>query len=156
VPTGAILANTYPAIVAPYKNSLTSSLISTIITQINAEVNFGLTFNQVDQTWVNIPPSSIGSDNSWLLKFVYNQGTYAVSSRTLQYVFASAGQTSFYFDPTVRVYDSTTGVTVPDIIKILKINSRPNNNIPIGTDISWQIYNTINDTAGYASSNCLG
>ena len=153
VPTGAILGNAYPTIVAPYKNSLTSSLISTIITQINAEVNFGLTFDQVDQIWVNIPPSSIGSDNSWLLKFVYNQGTYAVSSRTLQYVFASAGQTSFYFDPTVRVYDSTTGVTVPDIVKILKINSQPNNNIPIGTDILWQIYNTINDAAGYANTS---
>ena len=153
VPTGAILGNAYPTIVAPYKNSLTSSLISTIITQINAEVNFGLTFDQVDQIWVNIPPSSIESDNSWLLKFVYNQGTYAVSSRTLQYVFASAGQTSFYFDPTVRVYDSTTGVTVPDIVKILKINSQPNNNIPIGTDILWQIYNTINDAAGYANTS---
>jgi hypothetical protein len=153
VPTGAILANTHPVIVAPYKNTLTSSLISTIITQINAEVNFGLTFDQINQTWINIPPGSIQSNNTWLLKFVYNQGTYAVSSRTLQYVFASAKETSFYFDPTVRVYDSTTGVTVPDTIKILKINSQPGSNTPIGTDILWQIYNTINDAAGYANTS---
>jgi hypothetical protein len=152
VPTGAILANTYPVIVAPYKNTLTSSLISSIITQINAEVNFGLTFDQINQTWINIPPSSIQSNNTWLLKFTYNQGTYAVSSRTLQYVFASVKETSFYFDPTVRVYDSTTGVTVPDTIKILKINSQPGSNTPIGTDMLWQIYNTINDAAGYANT----
>ena len=153
VPTGAVLANTQPTVIAPYKNSLTSGLISTIITQINAEVNFGLTFDQLNQVWVNIPPSSIGSNNTWLLKFTYNQGTYTVSSKILQYIFASARETSFYFNPGVRVYDSTTGVSVVDTIKILKINSQPGSNTPIGSDITWQIYDTINDSAGYANAD---
>jgi hypothetical protein len=157
VPSGALLSDSdldwNYCIIPPYKNDLTTGLISTIITQINAKVNFGLTYDQVDQTWVNIPPASIGSNSTWLLKFVYSQGTYTVSSKILQYIFASAGETNFYFDPTVRVYDSITGRTITDIIKILKINTQPNSSYPMGVDVAWQVYDTITDPSGYADTD---
>lgn len=149
VPTGSIVSSIIP----PIKNDLTGSVITTIASQIQLMVNFGLTFDQVNQVWVNIPPSQIGSSTNWLLKFTYNAGLYNIQYKTLQYSFASVSETNFYFDPSVKVYDSTIGAPVTDLIKILKINSQPGNNTPIGTDIIWDIYNVITANDGYVSRN---
>ena len=149
VPTGSVVSSIIP----PIKNDLNGSVITTIASQIQLMVNFGLTFDQVNQVWVNIPPSQIGSSTNWLLKFTYNAGLYNIQYKTLQYSFASASETSFYFDPSVKVYDSTIGAPVADLIKILKINSQPDNNTPIGTDIIWDIYNVITANDGYVSRN---
>jgi hypothetical protein len=145
VPTGAVLTSIIPAL----KNDLTASVISTIATQIAAQVNFGLTFDQVNQVWVNIPPSSIGSSTNWLLKFTYTAGLYNIQYQSLIYSFASASDTNFYYDPTVKVYDSVIGATISDTIKILKINSQPGNNAPLSSDITWNIYNVVTETDGY-------
>ena len=97
--------------------------------------------------------SQIGSSTNWLLKFTYNAGLYNIQYKTLQYSFASASETNFYFDPTVKVYDSTIGAPVADLIKILKINSHPGNSTPLGTDIIWDIYDVITANDGYVSRN---
>jgi len=157
VPTGAILSDEgligANSIIPPYQTDLSTSLIGTAISQINAKVNFGLTYDQENQTWINIPPASISASTDWLMKFTYNQGRYTVQSKILKYVFSSVGETTFYFDPTVRVYDSTTGTTVPDTVKVLKINTEPGSNSPIGKDIVWQIYNNVVDVTGYAETD---
>jgi len=153
VPTGAILSDSNlggnVAIIPPYKNDLSNSLIATIISQIEATVNFGLYYDQVNQTWANILPSDIGTSTNWLLKFTYNQGLYTINYRVLEYTFGSAGGTRFYFDPEVRVYNSATGLNVSDIIKILQINSQPNSGSPLANDLVWQIYNTFTESDGY-------
>ena len=163
VPDGAVLSDPNltgaNAIIPAYKNDLSTSLITSIITQINAKVNFELTFDQENQEWINIPPMSIGSRNDWeadsskLIRFEFNQGAYRVYNKVLNYVFASAGETTFYFDPTVRVYNSATGTTVSDTIKVLKVNSMPHSSEPIGVDVSWQVYNHIVDNTGYADTS---
>jgi hypothetical protein len=153
VPTGAILSDSNltgtDAIVAPYKVDLSSSLITILINQILTKVNFGLTFDQVNQTWKNIVPADIGSSTDWLLKFTYNQGNYTISYRSLQYVFSSTKKTKFYFDPTSRVYDSSIGKNITDTIKILNINTKPDSFDKLDSDIIWQIYNTIVQPDGY-------
>jgi hypothetical protein len=148
VPTGATLTTIIP----PYKNDLSSNLISTIASQISSQVKFGLTYDQINQVWVNIPSTAIDSSTNWLLKFGYNAGIYTMQYRSLTYSFASAAHTNFYFDPTVKVYDSSIGATVSDTIKILKINSQPNSNVPLGVDLTWQIYNVITESDGYVNS----
>jgi hypothetical protein len=161
VPEGAILSDTdllgNNAIIPTYKNDLTTGLISTVVTQIKALLNFGLRYNTDVRVgtfgsygvWQNITPSEIGNSTDWLLRFTYNQGLYTIEYRTLEYTFASAGNTKFYFDPTVRVYNSSTGTNVTDTIKILKINSKPNETDALDNDVVWQIYNTITATDGY-------
>ena len=165
VPTGAILSNVSlsgaEAIVPAYKNDLSTSLISTVITQIKAQLNFGLKYNTTVRVqyadgsygpygvWENIAPADIGSSNAWVLKFTYNQGLYTINYRNLEYTFASAGNTKFYFDPTVRVYNSIIGTNVKDTIKILKINTKPNSTAALDNDVVWQIYNIITATDGY-------
>lgn len=161
VPEGAILSNSalagVAAIIPAYKNDLSTDLIGTVITQIKALLNFGLRYNTGVQNgtfgsygvWQNIAPADIGNSTDWLLKFTYNQGLYTIEYRTLEYTFASNGNTKFYFDPTVRVYNSTTGTNVADIIKILKINAKPTDTTQLDNDVAWQIYNTITAADGY-------
>lgn len=161
VPSGAILSDVNRlganAIVPAYKNDLDSGLISTIITQIKTLLNFGLRYNRTARVgtygsygvWENIGPSAIGSSTDWVLKFTYSQGLYTINYRSLEYAFASAGDTKFYFDPTVRVYNSTTGTNVNDIVKILKINTKPGSTSKLDNDVVWQIYNTITAADGY-------
>ena len=159
VPNNAIMSDTVLAgsncIVAPYKNNLGAALISTMINQILAKVNFGLTYDQVNQTWVNILPSVIDNpDTEWILKFKYTQGLYTVYYRNISYVFASAGKTHFYFDPTSKAYDSTTGLVAADFIKILKINTKPDlSGTALTNDVMWQIYNTVTESDGYVNQN---
>ncbi len=161
VPTGAILSDVSlagaNAIIPAYKNNPGSSLISTMITQIKALLNFGLRYNPTvlnteDGTygaWENINPADIGSSSDWILKFVYNQGIYTIFYRVVEYSFSSAGNTKFYFDPTVRVYNSSTGTNVADTIKILKINTKPSSTQALDNDVVWQIYNNIVESDGY-------
>jgi hypothetical protein len=169
VPTGAILGNVSltgaEAIVPAYKNDLSTGLITTVITQIKTLLNFGLKYNTAARVqyedgtygpygvWQNIAPADIGSSTDWILKFTYNQGLYTINYRTIEYTFASAGNTKFYFDPMVRVYNSSTGTNVNDIVKLLKINTKPNSVESLDNDLIWQIYNTITATDGYVDKN---
>ena len=148
VPTGSVLNS----IVPPYKTTLTTSVINQIIAYIQTNVNFGLYYDQVNQIWNYISPTTIGSSTNWMIKFNYSQGLYTVTYKTMEYTFASAGETVFYFDPSVRVYNSTTGSTITDTVKILGINTTPNANVALGQDVSWQIYNTVTATDGYVDN----
>lgn len=150
VPNSAILNSIIP----PYKNSLPSELIAILISQIRAQVNFGITYDQLNQIWVNILPADISADDSWLVKFTYNQGLYTVNNRSLKYSFASAGNTKFYFDPTSKVYNSATATNIPDTIKVLKTNTQPGTppQSPLVNDVVWQIYNTIVEPDGYVDN----
>jgi hypothetical protein len=147
VPSGAILNSN--SIIPAYKNDVANDLISTIVTQVQAHVNFGLRFNQLTQSWENILPSAIENSTDWLLKFEYRFGLYDVKYKTLTYSFSSAGNTKFYYDPLSKVYSSATGTNVNDTIKILKINQKPNSTEMLETDNIWQIYNTIAESDGY-------
>ena len=86
IPTGAVLQTIIP----PFKNTLTNSLIGNVANQIYSQVNFGLTYDQVNQVWVNIPPSQISSSTNWLLKFTYSAGLYNIQYHNLNYIFTSA------------------------------------------------------------------
>jgi len=149
VPTGAIVKSIIPA----FKNDFSTTLINTIASQISAKVNFGLYFDQVNQVWANILPANIGSSTTWLLKFTFNAGLYNIQYRKLTYAFSSASETKFYFDPSVKVYNSVLGTTINDTINILKINPYLSTSVPIGTDVAWNIYNVITAADGFVDSS---
>lgn len=159
VPTGAILSDENltgeNCVVPAYKNDLSTTLINTLITQIKAKVNFGLIFDQVNQVWKNILPADIGSSTDWLLKFIYTQGYYTISYKSLAYSFSTNGSTKFYFDPNTRVYNSMTGLNVNDTIKLLKINTMPDSTDSLGEDVTWQIHDVITYADGYVDDSTV-
>ncbi len=145
VPTGAVLESIMP----PLMNDLSANLVSTLSQQIASYSNFGLTYDEINQTWINISPADISTSTNWLVKCLYNAGLYTVQYRTLEYSFASAAETNFYFDPSAKIYDPATGSTVNDSIKVLRINSYPGNSSPIGQDLTWNVYGVITAPDGY-------
>lgn len=159
VPNGAVISGPTlqgnASIIPTYKNNLSNGLVTTIVGQITAKTNFGLTYDQVNLTWKNIPPSDIGitPESGWLMKFSYNQGLYSIQYKTLNYAFSSTNSTKFYFDPSVKVYDSVSGENISDSIKLLKINTKPDAVAPLDNDIIWQIYDVITAADGYVDTS---
>jgi hypothetical protein len=162
VPTGALLSSPTAGpgkncIIPAYMNSFSTDLVTTIVNQILTEVNFGITYDQANQTWKNISSAAIATDDSWMMKFTFNAGIYNVQYRNLVYSFSSAGSTVFYFDPTVRVYNSQIGEAINDIIKILKINPTPGPGAqpPLESDVVWQVYDVAKSADGYIDNTQL-
>lgn len=152
VGTGSII----DSIIPPLKTDISNSLVTTIANQLLSEVNFGLNYNQTTQEWVNIPPADLAtaiSTGNWLITLTYTTGLYNIQYRKLEYTFSSVAQTKFYFDPTVKVYDSVIGTTVSDSVTVLKINSQPDNNSPLDEDVRYKIYGVITEADGYVDGS---
>jgi hypothetical protein len=165
IPTGAVLSSIIPV----FKTSLPSTtFINQLARQLQSYQNIGLSYNVATQSWQVILPQDLnlgafsltnqgdvtgtGLDSSWLVAFAYNGINYNLVYRGLQYVFQSAAETRFYFDPDVRTFDSKTGLTLTDQIKILKTNNLPDSSSPIGQDQTWYIYKNVVQTDGYTDN----
>ena len=171
VPSGAIIADY--GITPVFKNSFTSVTISAIVAKVVARNNFALRYDLVTQAWAfisdaNIDTSKIFStsyigditgqhkDASWLIRFEYsNIIGYTIFYRDLSYVFESFSETNFYFDNDVKVYDSVSGKTIHDQVKVLAVNPAPlgSSRVSLGIDYPWYIYKSIIETDGYQNQN---
>lgn len=166
VPAGAKLAQVIPV----FKNSLDSTLITTIVARVVALDTFALRYDTRSETWYIVEPQDIGNgafsessagnttgtnaDTSWLIKFEYlNSVGHTIWSRGLNYIFESTLETKFYFDKNVRVFDTKSGTTIHDQIKVLGVNPQPDNTSPFGVDYTWYIYGNIVETDGYENQN---
>jgi hypothetical protein len=147
VPTGAIPIQVIPLFVTDIPVSVQQSVVS----QIALNQNFGLGYNNLTATWYVITSNNLdtnasfslanaqstagtNSDASWLIQATFNGSTYTVVSRSLDYYFGSVLQTRFFFYTSDPIYDSRTGTVIRDYVNVLKINSRPDGFVPLGTD----------------------
>lgn len=149
IPTGSIIDYIIPA----YQNSLSSSFVAQIVNLIKRYQNFGLAYNASQQSWEIISNANLVND-TWTIRLIYNNlnSEYTVSYRGLEYVFNSPYENTFYFDQDVKIYDSKTASTVTDTVKVLKTNTRPTNNLPLGLDSNWQIYKKYVELDGYTNN----
>jgi hypothetical protein len=161
VPNGAIAVAVY----AVFDTDFSTALVDSIVGYVQAYEDFGLRYDIDTTSWKLILPgdldtgefnlgyagntSSTGLDASWLIRFKTVGQTYTVLYRGLNYVFESVKETNFYFDNTVKVFDPKTGFTVHDNIKILKVNSNPDDVNPLALDYTWYIYKNIIEVDGY-------
>jgi len=166
VPTGAIASEIY----AVFNINLLDSLITNMISYIQAFEDFALRYDITASEWKIIKPSDVSSktkfdltyegdvsgtqlDQSWIIKFETVGETYIVHYRGLQYAFESVQETNFYFDDQVKVFDPVTGNTIYDQVKVLKINTKPDSSEQLGLDYSWYIYKNIVEADGYENPN---
>lgn len=173
VPTGAIVSEIIPV----FENDFSASLLQTMLGQVQVYKTFGLRYstglngagNQETAGWHIInsqnlggdtfdlttagDTTSTGADSSWLVKLVYDGDQYIVSYRGLDYVFESEIETKFYFDEKVKVFDSKTGQTLNDQIKLLKVNSKPDSYEPLGQNLTWFVYKNIVEADGYINNH---
>lgn len=178
VPTSAEIVEIIPV----FKNSISSELATTITDKVIALETFGLGYNTDTEAWYlidetnvssnDIPfslatagdTSSSNSDSSWIIKLSYDTPLgHVIWYRGLDYIFESTIETKFYFDNQVRVFDSKTGTTIHDQIRLLGINSQPDpvqigvddddqpitGRLPLGVDYVWYVYRNIVESDGY-------
>jgi hypothetical protein len=165
VPTGAMLDEIVPV----FKNDLPASFISEMLSLIQLYKNFGIRYDILTQRWDIIKSQNLnegnfsydytgdesgqGLDSSWLIKFIHQNGQYTVGYRALDYFFESLAETKFYFDDRVKVFDTKTGQTFRDQIKVLKVNSEPDSTNSIGQDLTWYIHKSIVEPDGFENNS---
>ena len=151
VPTGALIDKIIPV----YKNSFGTGFRDIVVNNIFNYINFGLAYSSTQQTWRLITAAALATDTSWYLKFVYNNTTdqYTITYRGLDYIFHSPMETTFYFDKSLKIYDSKTASVIYDHIKILKTNSLPDTPGALGRDVTWSVYNQVVDADGNIDSS---
>ena len=155
---------------AVFNNNFTNSLVAQMVSYIQAFANFGLRYDVQSGTWKIITPQDLNTedrfsltnagntsgqalDSSWIIAFQTVGQTYTVSYRGLNYVFESVQETNFYYDGTTKIFDAATGVTIRDEIKILKVNSNPDNANPLALDYIWNVYKSVTNVDGYVDIN---
>ena len=155
---------------AVFNVAFSNALVSTMVGYIQAFANFGLRYDVGTAMWTMITPQDLNTssafslanagdtsghalDNSWLIKFETVGKTYTVSYRGLDYIFESVQETNFYYDGRTKIFDAKTGLTVRDSIKVLKVNSNPDDANPLALDYTWNIYKSITEVDGYTDIN---
>jgi len=164
VPSGAVVESVYPV----FKNSLTNSFSDIVVTNIKNLKDFGVSYDYVKQTWRIITADNLnitGSfslayqndttgtnlDDSWLIRFSFQNTGYLAYYRGVEYVFHSVSETTFYFDNKTKIYDTKSGSVIRDQIKLLKSNSKPDSASPLGQDQVWHIYRSYLESDGYVN-----
>jgi len=162
VPTGAIIDSIIPKFATNWPSSLSVQIANNILSY----KTFGLRYSLTAQSWDIVQEADLdnvrefswayagntsgtGLDASWFVKFSFFDQSYTVISRGYQYLFESAKETRFYFDPDVKVYDSRTATTRKDIIKILRTNSLPDSADPLYYSKSFNVWNKVVGSDGY-------
>ena len=152
VPSDAIPTQVIPVLVT----TLPPAIIANITDQIILYRNFGLGYNNLTATWYVITSTNLdvdaefslanaqstagtNSDASWLFQFITDGDNYTVSSRSLVYSFGSVLQTRFFFETGQNIYDTRTGTTIRDFIKVLRSNSQPDSNVALPNDYFLRI-----------------
>ena len=162
VPTGSVCSQVIPLFVT----DLGTDVRNDAAAQIELYRNFGLGYNNLTKTWYLITSNNLAIDAtwsqayagntsgtnldaSWFLQFVTDGESYTVTSRALNYYFGSVLQTRFFFYGDEQIYDSRTGTTIRDFVKVLKTNSKPDSNLPLESDISMRIIDQPVQPDGY-------
>ncbi len=147
-----------------------AALVQTMVGYVQAYANFGLRYDTASGSWKIISPQDLklnsefdltyagntsgqALDASWIIAFQTVGKTYTVSYRGLNYVFESVLETNFYYDGATKIFDATTGLTINDQIKVLKINNQPDNSYPLALDYTWYVYKSITEVDGYIDTN---
>jgi hypothetical protein len=155
---------------AVFNNNFPNSLVAQMVSYVQAFANFGLRYDVQSGTWKIITPQDLNTvdafsltnagntsgqalDSSWIIAFQTVGQTYTVSYRGLNYVFESVQETNFYYDGTTKIFDAATGLTIRDQIKVLKVNSNPDNASPLALDYIWYIYKSVTNVDGYVDIN---
>jgi hypothetical protein len=161
VPTGALATQVIPKFVT----DLPTAFERTMLQEIELLRKFGIGYDINTASWylitqtnladIDVPflRSSRGSsnDSTWLIRFDNVGATYTVSYRGLEYVFASVIENRFFFDGAQKVFDGRTGKTITDFVNILKVNSRPDSNLPLSSDVVVDIVDQPVESDGYVN-----
>lgn len=165
IPSGAIISQITPRFVS----DLPSSLELEMTNLLTENLNFGLRYDAESSEWSIITADNLNLtgtfnlgaagdrsgtnlDTSWIIAFIKRPDSYEIRIRGQDYIFGSLEQNRFYFDTNQKTYDSRTGKTIKDQIKILGINTDSSRIRPLKQDLVFEVSDTVKFEDGYESS----
>ena len=164
VPTGAVLAQVYPAFTPILPSNVQVELIQKLgngktvglgyTAGTNQNVGAGTWFiidNPVSHDFVEPTNTQATQTYSWLVMFSNVGSTYTMSYRSIKYFFGSLRQTRFFYDSTIKIYDPVSGKLLKDRIDVLKTNPLPilNTGFGFSNDIPMNVYRAVTETDGF-------
>lgn len=164
IPSRAVVTEIIPKFVVDFPVEFEQKIVE----QVRLFRNFGLGYDNDRREWYIINSSNLAvdsefssanarstagdnSDASWMVQFTTEGEVYTVTTRSLNYYFASVLQTRFYYDETENVFDSKNGEVINDFINVLKTNSRPDSPLPIAIDTKLDIIGQPQESDGFVN-----
>lgn len=146
VPAGCIIETIIPS----YSNVLGNDLIQECVSKVSLNQSFTLVYDNSllsnQERW----STSTLSNTNYLVKFESKgNNLYQVTYKSFAFFFGSVNNVRFSFDADKIVYDPLSGKLMQDNIKMLKVNSQPNNNYPFDKDIKVSIIGQQTESDGY-------
>ena len=165
LPTGADVTEVIPVFVTDIPALIETQMIE----QIELYRNFGIGFDNTNGTWYVISGDNLKQDAafdlsfakntdrlqrdaSWLAQFTTDGSTYTVKYRNLNYYFASVAENRFIFNGNDNIYDPRTGRVVNDFVNVLKMNSQPDSNSSLTSDIKLDVIGQEIETDGFVDN----
>jgi hypothetical protein len=162
IPSGALVLEFF----APYATNLGSILEQSVVALVRTYREFGLRYDIPTGSWAivyeeNLNKTGIfdlttagdvtgtGADASWQLLFETDGEIYTVRYRGQNFIFQSMIDTRFYFDSAIKVFDSRTGETLRDQIRVLRSNAQPDASLGFLNDYVMNVSGTIVEPDGY-------
>lgn len=162
IPSSAYITQVIPE----YSSTINTTTITSIIDLIFSNSPFGLRYDTTIQTWQIVYETNLNAsgtfstgnqgdttngrlDSSWLLMFTTNNDFYTITSRSLRYIFESDIDVTFYFDSSVKIYDSQSSKIIADKINVLSVNTQPGATVPFTQDLNWKIVSEYLGQDGY-------
>lgn len=165
IPTSARVSQIIPR----WRTTIDDNVISSMIELIFANKPFGLRYDIISKSWkivfegnLNIADAfSLGKagdnsnqklDSSWLLLFTTDTEFYTVSTRKIRYIFESDKEIRFFFDSSNKIYDSRNNTVVKDVLKVMNINTKPDDTASFTRDLNWEIEKEFIGIDGYVDT----
>jgi hypothetical protein len=165
LPSGADVTEVIPVFVTDIPQTIETQMIE----QVQLYRNFGIGFDNQTGEWYVISADNLNQDAdfnlsfakntdrlqrdaSWLAQFTTDGTTYTVKYRSLNYYFASVTENRFIYDNNDNIYDPKTGRTINDFVNVLKLNSQPDSNSALSSDIKLDIVGQEVETDGFVDN----
>lgn len=165
IPENAVITQVIPTFVT----DLPTTVEQRIIDQVEVYRDFGLGYDNQTNEWYIISTDNLDEnadynnsyakntdglnrDASWLIQFTTDGEIYTVKYRYLNYYFASVLENRFIFNDNVAVYDPKTGKTINDSVTILKVNTKPDVNESLTSDVKLDIIGQETETDGFVDN----
>lgn len=147
---------TISSYIKPYRVQFNATEIQNISVMMAKKTDFIIIYDTITLTWIPILSNTAnptimynGVEYPILVRVQYTAESWEFDGYGVNYVFVGGDKVKFYFVSTKKISDISTGTVQADKIDVLACNSSPETNLGMGSDVDFQILDTIQQENGY-------
>ena len=149
IPNGVQILTIIPV----FDNSLSTDIVNECVIRMELQQDFSLVFNNsltiAQERW----SIQLYDNPNWFVRFSsLGDNRYSITYRSLAYFYGSVADIRFAFEINKLVYDPFSGKLLQDYVSVLPINSQPNSNSPLGSEVKLTIVDQPVQSDGYINN----